>query len=57
MSDPKDVNAAINAGNPSIDRVTPPGEQARVTRALLNAVNEAVNALILEQQNRSSGRP
>jgi hypothetical protein len=52
----KDINAAISAGNLSIDKVTPPGAQAQVTRALLAAVNVAVEALIENQQSGGSGR-
>jgi hypothetical protein len=53
--DPRDIRDAINIANTAIDSVNgPPGAMLQASRAVLNAMIEAANAAIKQQQGAGS---
>jgi hypothetical protein len=53
--DPRDVRDAINVANTAIDAVAgPPGAMLQASRTVLNAMIEAANAAIKQQQGGGS---
>jgi hypothetical protein len=53
----RDIRAALHAGDPAIDAVTPPGVMVKATRTVLGKMVGSANVAIEKQQSGGSGTP